>query len=106
MALVCVPLHLVGVPLQGALWGPSWLVPSLRETRDSLGCLLVRNRRIMENRLRPLRWRCVLAGYLLPFAPRLAGALFRRFYPALAVFTWLAVVSVLDGVLLLPWALL
>ncbi len=105
MALVCVPLHLLGVPLLGLLWLPALVHHGLRGQRDALACLLVRNRRVMDERLRGLRWRCVVAGRLLPVAPRVAGLVFRRFYAALAVSTWLAVAGAGFGLLVALWRL-
>ena len=105
LVLVCVPLQLLGAPLHAALWLPSLLLAGLQDTRTSLGCLLIRNRRVMDDRLRALRWRCVVAGRLLPRAPRLAGLVFRGFYPALAVSAWLCVVGVLGALALGPWIL-
>lgn len=95
IVLVCVPLEILGQLMMLVLVPASLVSASASGSRDSLRCLLVRNHRVIDDRLRPLGWRCTLAGALLRPAPRLAGRLFRSFYVGLATVTWLCVVLVL-----------
>jgi hypothetical protein len=89
IALVCVPLEIIGQLMMLVLVPASLVLASAGGSRDSLRCLLVRNHRVIDDRLRPLGWRCTVAGALLRPAPWLAGRLFRGFYVGLATAAWI-----------------
>jgi len=88
LMLVCAPLELAGGLACGLLWLPAKRSESLDSTRLSLQCLLVRNRRLMNARLRHLKWRCLISGHLLRHWPTLSGRVFKVFYPALLLAIW------------------
>ena len=87
--LVCAPLQIAGGLSSAALWLPSRLLPAAASTRDSLDCLLNRNREVVNRRLRPTGFRCRVAGLLLRYWPRLSGLVFRNAYPAIVTSPWI-----------------
>lgn len=88
--LVCAPLHIAGGLLTAGLWLPSRWAPAVANTRNSLDCLLNRNREVVNRRLRPTGIRCRVAGLLLRHWPWLSGLVFRNTYPALVTTPWIA----------------
>jgi len=101
MALICVPLALGGGMLAALLWLPARVAAPVAGSRDSLVCLLHRNRQVIDRRLRSSGWRCTVSGVLLRRWPRLSGLVFRRFYTTLVTGVWMGGIGlVLGGVLL------
>lgn len=97
LALVCVPLALGGGLLAALLWLPARLLAPAARSRDSLACLLHRNRQVIDRRLRSSGWRCAVSGVLLRRWPRLSGLVFRGFYSALTAGIWLGAVGLALG---------
>jgi hypothetical protein len=101
IVLVCVPLEIIGQLMMLVLVPASLILAPARGSRDALSCLLVRNHRVIDDRLRPLGWRCTVAGALLRPAPWLAGRVFRGFYVGLATSSWIGAVLLLVALPLL-----